>query len=159
VHGIVHGALCADSVWLDEDDRPRLTDIGIAAHLDRQRLRQACPVRYWPPERMAALLTAGAPLPTSGAAAAFSAPADVWALGATLYELYAGGDVPFSAYVDDAVLTKLVLHQRGTLERPPDCPGGDWDCVRPCFAFLPQDRCSALAVLAEYERLGRTSAP
>ena len=149
VHDIVHGALCADSVWLDENNTPKLTDIALAQYLQPARARTIAPTRWWAPELLAETNTSIAPKRTT--------TTDVWALGITLLELYSGGEQPFVNFVDDAVLTKFVLHQRGTPDRPDRCPPPDWDCIRPCFAFRPEDRCSVLGVLADYDRLSRTA--
>ena len=136
----------AETVWLNNAYVPKLAAVGLGTLLDTTRARVVTPARWWAPERLAT--------PEMDLTRA----TDMWAYGITLLELYSGGEQPFRDYVDDAVVTKFVLHQRGTPERHADCPPGDWACFRGCFAFRPEDRASALGVLAEFERLAKATA-
>ena len=148
IHDVFHGSLCANSVWLDSQYRPKLTDFSIVQYLDHNSAdaHMTTAARWWAPERLAAGERGPGQLTRA---------TDIWSLGITLLELYSGGELPFALLADDAVVVKFLVHQRGRPGRPEQCPAADWDSIRACFAFHPDDRCSALDVLVQYEHVAR----
>ncbi|WP_068433313.1 serine/threonine-protein kinase [Piscicoccus intestinalis] len=130
--GVVHRDVKPENVLLDEQTDPpsaRLSDFGIAG--------------------LAGALVPGDTLGTPHYLApeladghAATPAADVYALGATLYEL-ACGYPPFAAAGDqESVLRALTTHTPG---RPPGIPGGLWAVIADMLARDPRERPDAAA--------------
>lgn len=141
--GIIHRDVKPDNVLLAEDGSPRLTDFGLARFVDqRTALSEGVvgTVAYLSPEALW-----GRPL---------DARADLWALGALLFEMIAGRRA-FGGEVPGAVIA-AILHQPA-----PDlaqcCPGTPRPVVELVQRLLDKDRSrrprSARQLGAELESL------
>jgi hypothetical protein len=101
--GVIHRDVKPSNILLDAEGEPRLVDFGIAKVTDALDLTQSHQIvgtpQYAPPEQLAG--------------AAVDGRADVYALGATLYEL-ATGERPFQA----PTLTSLVFGKTKRVARP-----------------------------------------
>jgi hypothetical protein len=126
--GLLHRDLKPANILLDGDDQPCVSDFGLA-----RRLRPGC-----------TLTQAGAVVGTPSYMApeqavgkkALTAAADVWSLGAILYELLTGGP-PFRA---DTPLETLMRVVEGEAERPRAVsPGADRDLEAVCLKCLEKE--------------------
>jgi serine/threonine protein kinase len=136
--GLVHRDIKPHNLLLDRDDRVKIADFGVARSLDETQLTMAGSVlgsaRYLAPEQ-----AAGRPA---------SPAADIYSLGATLYQLLSGRTPR-----DGETLTGLV-HNRGT--RPPTPIGELTPGLEPAFAIAvmaclnddPRQRPSSAAALS-----------
>ncbi len=101
--GVVHRDLKPANVLIDQDDEPRITDFGLAKRVecDSKLTATGFPMgtpSYMPPEQ------------ARGAWSEVGAQSDVYALGATLYDLLAGRP-PFSAATWSELLIQVLNHE------------------------------------------------
>jgi serine/threonine protein kinase len=80
-HGVLHRDLKPSNILLDENDQPNLTDFGIAKVLDQETALTQTSELLGTPSYMAPEQAAGKPISRS---------ADIYSLGAILYELLTG---------------------------------------------------------------------
>jgi len=149
ISGIVHGDLKPENIRLQDGDRVRVLDFGIAKHLSQTRrfttnLFGSLP--YTPPERL-----------NTGR---LDQQSDLWALGVILY-LMVCGYPPYQGRDPEEVETRI---RRG--ERPEPMPPGVTPALRQvvnrCLAFHAERRFpSAAALSADLAALmeGRPPAP
>ena len=144
--GFVHRDLKPANILVDADDRPHVTDFGLAKEVGGETALTMTGALLGTPGYMA-------PEQAGGGAARVSAAADVYSLGAILYELLTGRP-PFRG-ATAAETQALVLHVEPT---PPGLvrPGVPRDLERVCLKCLekrPEARyADALSLAEDLER-------
>ena len=144
--GIVHRDLKPSNILLDPDDRPRVTDFGLAKMLQADGAMTHTGAIVGTPGYMA-------PEQAAARAGEVGPASDIWGLGAILYELLTGRP-PFA---QDSPLETLVQVVEGEPERPsrrnPAVPRAlELICLK-CLEKNPADRYrSASAMAAELGR-------
>ncbi len=140
--GVLHRDLKPANILLDEDDRPHVTDFGLAKVTSEDQGLTATGAAlgtpsYMPPEQ------------ASGRHDAIGPPSDVYALGAILYELLTGRP-PFRAATSvDTMIEVLQEDVRSPREFRPDIdPRLEAVCLK-CLAKSPAERYQSAADLAE----------
>ncbi len=141
-HGVLHRDLKPSNVLIDADDRPHITDFGLAKHIDADAGLTASgsavgTPSYMPPER-----ASGKPFRCSPAG-------DVYAIGAILYELLVGKPAFRAETAVDTLLQ--VMHEE---PKPPSTlnPDADDDLATICLKCLqkrPRRRYPSARDLAE----------
>ncbi|MHC5019440.1 MAG: serine/threonine-protein kinase [Planctomycetota bacterium] len=142
-NGVLHRDIKPANIMVTPDGRPRLTDFGLArsqqADHDVSRLTQSDEVlgtpAYMPPEQ--------------ACGEALDARADVYALGASLYECLAGRP-PFDGSSIVHVLTAVLREPpRPLAQTAPGTPAALQRIVAQCLAKRREDRYPSAAALAE----------
>ena len=144
--GLVHRDVKPQNLLVTPGGTVKIADFGIARSLDGTKLTQAGTV----------LGTAGYLAPEQAAGETVTAAADVYALGAVLYELLTGRP----PYVADS-LAELAANQREGVIAPvrelaPDVPAATEDAVMHALARDPDYRPPSAAALAEELRPAQT---
>jgi len=137
--GLVHRDIKPQNLLLTPGGVVKIADFGIARSLDGTRLTQAGTV----------LGTAAYLAPEQAAGETVTAAADVYALGAVLYELLTGRP----PYVADSLAELAARQQEGTIapvgELASDVPPATEDAVMHALARDPEYRPRSAAALAE----------
>ena len=142
--GVLHRDLKPSNVLIDSDDRPRITDFGLARRIDAQpggSLTQTGAIvgtpSYMPPEQ------------ASSSPAAVGPRSDVYALGAVLYELLTGrppfqGETP----LDTLVQVRTIEPVRPGLLNPRVSTDLETICLK-CLEKDPARRYESALAMAE----------
>jgi len=145
--GLVHRDIKPQNLLVTPGGAVKIADFGIARSLDGTRLTQVGTV----------LGTAAYLAPEQAAGETVTAAADVYALGAVLYELLTGRP----PYVADSLAELAARQQEGTIapvgELESDVPPATEDAVMHALARDPEYRPPSAAALAE-ELRGRPTA-
>jgi serine/threonine-protein kinase len=146
--GLVHRDVKPQNLLVTPGGAVKIADFGIARSLDGTQLTQAGTV----------LGTAAYLAPEQAAGETVTAAADVYALGAVLYELLTGRP----PYVADSLAELVARQHEGTIapvrELAPDVPGATEDAVMHALARDPEYRPSSAAALANELRARPTAA-
>ena len=142
VRGIVHRDVKPDNILLSEDGEPLLTDFGLAKALDAagpglsRSGHMLGTAHYMPPEQLE-----GRGL--------IDGRADVYALGATLFELLAGRP-PFDDSSRDSLMVAILMRPAPRISKSAANIPRELDLVlERCLAKDPEDRYDSAAELAE----------
>eukprot|EP01117_Protostelium_nocturnum_P011066 TRINITY_DN4014_c0_g1_i1.p1 TRINITY_DN4014_c0_g1~~TRINITY_DN4014_c0_g1_i1.p1 ORF type:complete len:1508 (-),score=396.84 TRINITY_DN4014_c0_g1_i1:57-4580(-) len=65
--------------------------------------------------------------------------ADVWSYGATLWEIFSKGEIPWRSYTNKQVV-EIVVDQKKHLEKPAMCPDDVYQVMEQCFEYDPKNR-------------------
>lgn len=141
-HGIVHRDLKPSNILLDRDGQPYVTDFGLAKVFVPGSEATATGVIAGTPSYMA-------PEQAAGRSAQIGPAADIYSLGAVLYELLTGGP-PFRQESPlDTLLDILGREPRWPRQINPRVPRGlELICLK-CLAKSPADRYASAAALAD----------
>ncbi len=146
--GIVHRDVKPENLLLRSDGTLKITDFGIARAAEATRLTQVGTV----------LGTAAYLSPEQAAGEEVTAAADIYSLGAVLYELM-GGRTPHE-FESLAELAEKQQHGPAPLSQTaPDVPTHVEDAVMRCLARKPEYRPSSAQALAAQLAPGKTEAP
>jgi eukaryotic-like serine/threonine-protein kinase len=148
-HGIVHRDLKPSNILLDSDEQPYVTDFGLAKVFVPGSEATATGVIAGTPSYMA-------PEQASGRSAEVGPAADIYSLGAIVYELLTG-EPPFRQESPlDTLLDILGREPRYPRQINPKVPRGlELICLK-CLAKSPAERYASAAALADdLERFAR----
>ena len=143
--GIVHRDVKPDNILLSADGEPLLTDFGLAKALDAELAGDGPSLsrsghmigtpQYMPPEQLEGR-------------GVIDGRADVYALGATLFELIAGRP-PFDDDARDSLMVAILMRPPPSLARQVSGVPRELDLVLDrCLAKAPEDRYTGAAELA-----------
>jgi len=145
--GIVHRDLKPENIFLARDGRVKILDFGLATLLDGAAAAASLQESSAGITRSIAAGTAGYMAPEQLLGQAVDRRADIFALGAVLYEMLAGGR-PFK---EDSTLAtvnaSLTQQPRALTDVNPEVPSALSQVVRRCLAKKPSDRFSTVADL------------
>ena len=141
-HNIVHRDLKPSNILLDRDEQPYVTDFGLAKVFVPGSEATATGVIAGTPSYMA-------PEQASGRSAEVGPPADIYSLGAILYELLTG-EPPFKQESPlDTLLDIIGREPRYPRQVNPRVPRGlELICLK-CLAKSPEQRYASAAALAD----------
>jgi serine/threonine-protein kinase len=146
--GIVHRDIKPHNILMDEKDRPRLTDFGIARALDSSQATRTG----------AYLGTALYSAPEQLKGEKVTPKSDVYSLGVTLYEA-ATGVVPFTGSTIEVATQHVNKEPTPPVERGVDLDAGLEALILACLAKDPNDRPSAEALQTRLAALKSSPAP
>ncbi len=140
--GVLHRDLKPSNILLDTEGKPHVADFGLARIMDSSSETSATSVVLGTPAYMA-------PEQASGSAGEVTTAADVYALGAVLYETLAGAP-PFQADTPYRTLRLVTEKEPEPLRsRDPSIPRDlEVICLK-CLAKLPERRYASAAELAQ----------
>jgi WD40 repeat protein len=138
--GVIHRDLKPANVLLAEDGTPKITDFGLAKKLDEAGRTQTGAIMGTPSYM--------APEQAGGSSKEVGPAADVWALGATLYECLTGRP-PFKAATPMDTVLQVLAEEPVPSRLVPDCPRDlEIVCLK-CLQKDPRKRYASALDLAE----------
>ena len=85
----------------------------------------------------------------------YSTASDTWSFGVVVWELFSGGEVPFSTY--SAIETVLAIAQGKRLARPHDCPEHMYGLLLRCWDVQPEERIPFPSLIEHLKRITLSS--
>jgi tetratricopeptide (TPR) repeat protein len=139
--GVVHRDLKPGNTLFDADGTPKVTDFGLAKRLDMQGQTRTGVVMGTPSYM--------APEQAGGKHKEVGPPADVYALGAILYELLVGRP-PFRAATDFDTVMQVLSQEPVAVRRLQPAVARDLETIcHKCLEKDPRERYASAATLAE----------
>lgn len=125
----VHRDLAARNCMVSADRTVKIGDFGMTRDIYetdyyRKETRGLLPVRWMAPESLAD--------------GVFSAESDVWSYGIVLWEIATLAEQPYQGLANEQVLQFVI--NKGTLERPLQCPDLLFDIMEVCWKWRPSNR-------------------
>lgn len=131
--GVLHRDLKPSNVLIDENDRPHITDFGLAKHLDRESQLTASGAAVGTPSYMS-------PEQAEARRDEIGPVSDVYSLGAILYEMLSGRPPFHGETVVDTLLQVIQSEPKPPSAINPDCdPSLEAICLK-CLRKNPRDR-------------------
>jgi len=133
--GIIHRDLAAHNVLVSGEDPllVKLTDFGRSIVKTKplpESKKEILAIRWAAPEILQAAASWTAP---------WTEKSDVWAFGVTCWQVYAGGEVPYTLFMADQAITQRVIGG-GTPPQPNGCPASVFAVLQRCWAFQAEGR-------------------
>lgn len=125
----VHRDLAARNCMVSADHTVKIGDFGMTRDIYetdyyRKETRGLLPVRWMSPESLAD--------------GVFSTESDVWSYGIVLWEIATLAEQPYQGLANEQVLQFVI--NKGTLERPLQCPDLLYDIMEACWKWRPNQR-------------------
>ncbi|KAK0447534.1 kinase-like domain-containing protein [Armillaria borealis] len=146
---IPHLDIRGSNILVTDDERYCLSDCGLALAIE-SHAPDISPsmwmgsLQWHPPETMDSTLLDDR----------YITARDIYSLGCTIFEIYAG-EPPFSSLPSFAAILSAVLHSRDALEQPKTMPMDVWELFKDCILYYPDKRPSADDVGRRLEALLR----
>ncbi|CAD5113723.1 DgyrCDS2888 [Dimorphilus gyrociliatus] len=127
--GFVHRDLAARNILLDEGDKIKVGDFGLARFIQDDRIY---------------VCRKGAKLPVKWMAIesifdlSFSSQSDIWSFGIVLYELITHGSTPYPSFSNEELLPCLKAGYR--MPKPTECPEKLYQLMIQCWNAIPNRR-------------------
>jgi len=122
---VLHRDLAARNILLDDMEHIKIGDFGLSVKGFTQIVDDDIPFRWSAPE----VLQNGK----------FTSKADVWSFGVVLWEMYSGGQLPYSSYQNNTEIVSAItggIH----LPRSTTTPDAVWKLMTDCWNRNPNDR-------------------
>ncbi|ELT94327.1 hypothetical protein CAPTEDRAFT_6485 [Capitella teleta] len=82
----------------------------------------------------------------------FSTKSDVWAFGVLLWEIWTGGEMPYSR-VPTREVVDMICTRKERLKRPRHCPQDVYKIMQSCWAHKPENRPSFATLVGNISAL------
>ncbi|XP_041359830.1 tyrosine-protein kinase TXK-like [Gigantopelta aegis] len=128
-HKFIHRDLAARNCLVGEKSVVKVADFGLARYVIDDEYTSSAgtkfPVKWAPPEVLSYTR--------------FSSKSDVWAFGILMWEIFSGGDMPYSGMRNIEVVD-FVINNRRRLPKPEYCPEKVYQILTLCWQMDPEKR-------------------